>query len=81
LDNKVISTGFFTIEDTRHIENASIQEAKSYALERIQAQPNARPNNVAKATEMVNRATSIKALMLGMANFILAHPSENLKNV
>jgi len=34
---------------------------------------------VAKAHQMVQRAKTIKNLGLGMTNFLLAHPSENLK--
>lgn len=77
-DSTKMNPGFFSIEDTRKVESLPLPEAKAYALERIKAQTGARPHNITKASDMVNRATSVKSLMLGMANFVLAHPSEGL---
>lgn len=76
---KVQETGFFTMDDVRAVEKMSLTVAKQYALDTINEMPNARRENKVKATNVVNRAKSVQALMFSMVNFVLAHPSENLK--
>jgi hypothetical protein len=70
--------GFFSMDDVRAIEKLSINDAKKYSKDKIAAMPNARPNNIKKATEAVDKARSVVALMQTMTNFLLAHPSEGL---
>ena len=76
---KVQETGFFTMDDVRAIEKMNLTAAKEFALSKINAMPNARRENLVKATNVVNRAKNVPALMFSMTNFVLAHPSENLK--
>lgn len=79
MGNDKIEAGFFTVDTLNKIDAAKdLREAKKIAMDAIAAQPNARPNNVKKATSTVQRATSKQGLMIALSNFMLAHPSEDL---
>ena len=82
MDRKKINTGFFTVQDTHDtLKFNTLDEAKMHALEIVEKQPDARVHNIAKAKDMIYNATSIESLVIGMVNFMLAHPSEGLKLV
>jgi len=75
-----MKTGFFTMEDARTVAGMKdLNLAKQYALDRIKNQPAALPHNVAKATQVVEGATSLQKLVLSIGSFVMAHPSEGLK--
>lgn len=77
--NPKIKSGFFTVDHLNAMDKAqSHADAKSIAHAAIDSQEGAHPTNVAKAKNMVNGSKSIKHLMIGAANFMLAHPSEGL---
>lgn len=80
---KEIKQGFFTMDVIRTVCMAkSIDEARKIALDRIEEQKDsARGENVIKATNMVNKAKNIRSLGIALTNFMLAHPSENLKTI
>lgn len=74
-----MKAGFFTIDILKDIEQANdLHEAKTIAYEAIAAQPKARPANVTKANNAVNKAISKNKLLISCASFMLAHPSEGL---
>lgn len=76
---KVIKPGFFQIGDLQACGNLSFVEARNHALNCIKAQAGARPDNAKKAQQAVMKAHNLKGLLITMANFMLAHPSEGLK--
>jgi hypothetical protein len=78
-----IKTGFFTMETVNEIlKFNSVDDAKNYlhliVQERVGA---ARSDNISKATSMINKCKTTRDLALSVSNFILAHPSENLKTI
>lgn len=81
ISNKTdIATGFFTIDVVNEIIKAkTINEGKQIAFDAIKKFPNAKQKSIDKATLMVNNTTNISQLAFAVSNFILAHPSENLK--
>lgn len=78
----VIATGFFTMEDTTIVLAKSLDQAKEYlsvrVTEFVKEHPGVDPKNVTKANKMIFGARSTKALAIDVANFVLAHTSENL---
>ena len=77
---KYKSTGFFTADHLRQMNNAvNHAKAKEIAHEAIRAQPDAHPINTKKAQLMVDGSKNKQHLLIGSANFMLAHPSEGLK--
>jgi len=75
-----VKHGFFTMDAVTAVCNETdLSAAKQIATACITKQCYATPENIAKAHQMVQRAKTIKNLGLGMTNFLLAHPSENLK--
>lgn len=75
-----MNTGFFTMEDVYAlVDMKTLDEAKAYALGKIKEMPEAKPENISKATAAVNKATSLVKLIQTVTNFVLAHPSEGLK--
>lgn len=79
---KEIKTGFFTM-DTVHAVLAmnDLVEAKNFAMSIVKQSSSARSSNIEKACSMIEKAQSIKKLALDISNFMLAHPSENLKTI
>lgn len=77
-----IKTGFFTMETVNEVlAMQSLEEAKQYTFNIVREAAKARSTNVDKANSMINKATSVKKLAMDIANFVLAHPSENLKTI
>lgn len=71
----------FVTEDTHVVDAmASLQEAKTYLLNKIKAS-NANNKNKTQLSNMVLKAKNKETLMFGIMNAILAHPSEGLKTV
>lgn len=68
----------FTMDDCNAIQKMELEEAKIF-LRSIVQESTANSNNTAKARSMIDRAFSVRKLMLGVSNFIMAHPSERLK--
>lgn len=56
----------------------NLVEAKKLALE-ILDKSTANSKNKTNITTIINKANSLKALMLSLGNLALAHPRENLK--
>lgn len=71
--------GFFTMTDTIKIQTLDLDGAKKYLLGKIENAKDAKPSNITKAANMVNKATSVKKLMFDVSNFILAHETDSLK--
>lgn len=76
--SKKIEKGFFSIETLNEMDKLALEEARAIAMEAVNAQPEARPKNIKKAKEAIVKAKSKKELMINVANFMLAHPSESL---
>jgi hypothetical protein len=81
--DKVIKAGFFNMDTVTAVcKEKDLEAAKQIAFDRIQNNMDgATPENVRKAVTMVERSNSIKNLGLNISNFLLAHPSENLKTI
>jgi hypothetical protein len=79
VETSTIRTGFFTM-DTVHsvMAKKDLNEAKEMVYNIIKS-AEARQENVRKASVMVDKANSINNLAMAITNFMLAHPSENLK--
>ena len=76
----VIEAGFFTMDDVVAVEKIKdLAAAKAYAVERVEAQLNAKPANISKAKAHIAHAKSVVQLMMTLTNYVLAHPSEHLK--
>ncbi len=70
------------MEDAKAVDSIQdLDEAKRYALERISAQPNALPHKIKKASEAIRTASSKNQLVLTIGSFVMAHPSEGLKDL
>ena len=85
-NTKQIPTGFFDMADCNAVvQQATLQGAKQLCLDKVEKftveYPSAHNANVNKAVRMIMNAKSQKQLAFGIANFILAHPSENLKSI
>lgn len=77
-----IKTGFFTMETVKAVLAMNdLEEAKQFAFSVIQESATARSKSVDKANTMINKAKNIRELGMNITNFILAHPSENLKTI
>lgn len=75
-----IKTGFFTMDTVSAVlAMQDLEQAKQFAFSIVKESSTARSTNVDKANSMINKATSVKKLALDISNFMLAHPSENLK--
>jgi hypothetical protein len=78
-----IETGFFTMETVRQVTALNLVQGKQLALQQLDAfqatHPGVHATNLAKARTAIDRATTVNRLALTLANFVLAHPSENLK--
>lgn len=68
--------------DTVHsvMAKKDLNEAKEMVFKIIK-DADARRDNVTKAKAMVEKANSINSLAMAITNFMLAHPSENLKTL
>jgi hypothetical protein len=77
-----METGFFTM-DTVHavLSHKDLVAAQTFLRSIVQEAKTARGENVRKAMNMVNNAKSVQSLGLAVTNFLLAHPSENLKTI
>lgn len=63
---------FFNMDDTHKIERMELEDAKRYLMDKVAAAPNARADNIRKATYMINKSPSVARLMMGVSNFILS---------
>ena len=72
--------GFFTMDFVTEISTKSnLMIAKGMCFDKIAEKPDAKPENIAKAKAMVSSANSLRQLVLGLGNFVLAHESSKLK--
>jgi len=80
---KVIKVGFFNMETVTAICNAGdIKTAREIAVDRVnKTKQHATPENVRKAISMIERASTVNKLGIAVSNWMLAHPSENLKSI
>lgn len=79
-----ISSGFFEMCDVNQIfQINTLADAKSFARHKvddyISAHPGVKNINVRKVEAMIAKSTTKIQLASGIADFVLAHPSENLK--
>lgn len=66
--------GFFSSDDLHKIEKMNLDSAKAYMTDKVaKSTDKADPTNVRKAYSMIDAASTIKKLMFGGANFMLAH--------
>lgn len=70
--------GIFTMDFICKVEKMTFNEAVLAAIDRINAST-ANETNKMKATQMVQKATSVVRLMQGMTNFSLAHQGLGVK--
>jgi len=83
-DNAVeMEVGFFTMDVIRKVCNEKdLMKAKVIATEAVTNYPHhAQNENIVKANKMIDKAKTVKDLGISLANFMLAHPSENLKSI
>lgn len=74
-----MQTGFFTMDFIKQISvNHTIEMAKIKASHLVKIS-SGRPENKAKALKMIESSNTTDRLLIGMANFMLAHPSEGKK--
>ena len=80
---KPCKPGFFNMETVCKVcSEKDLAAAKQIAFDRIQSNMDgATSENVRKAVMMVERANCVKNLGIAISNFMLAHPSENLKTI
>jgi 2-phospho-L-lactate transferase/gluconeogenesis factor (CofD/UPF0052 family) len=64
--------GMFTMDQITAISNMSLADGKAAAYAIVKAST-ANEQNKLKATTMIDKAFSLKGLLLGMSNFSLAH--------
>jgi hypothetical protein len=77
-----MKTGFFTMETVNSVMRLkTLEEAKQYAHKKVDEKTSAQQYNIDKAKAMIDKSTSIQSLAIAIANFMLAHPSENLKTI
>ena len=81
-EKPAIKTGFFTMETVKAVLTMNdLEEAKQFALCAVKQSEAARSTNVDKALAMINKAKTVRDLGINITNFMLAHPSENLKTI
>ena len=80
---KQIEKGFFNMDLVNEISAMTdVTVAKERAYEAIANLPyKAQAVNIVKAQKIVNDAKSVEGLLFSLTNYILAHPSEDLKVV
>jgi hypothetical protein len=79
-----MASGFFTMDVIRAVCNErDIIAAKKIATDAVENYDShkAQKQNVVKAMNMIEKAKTVKDLGISLANFMLAHPSENLKSI
>lgn len=82
MQQPAIKTGFFTMETVNAVLTmTSLEQAKQFAESVVKQSESARDKSVDKALHMISKAKNVRELGLNIANFILAHPSENLKTI
>lgn len=77
----ITTTSVFTMDDVHAIATLSLDEAKAMIMKIATDNPSVKPITVTKLRNEVSRTKTREKLMMTMANWILAHPSENLKVV
>lgn len=77
-----IKTGFFTMETVRAVLSMTdLEQAKQFVFSVVKESDTAQAKSIDKAHAMINKAKNIRDLGMNITNFILAHPSENLKTI
>lgn len=69
----------FTMDQVNAVVTKDLPSAKEYALGIIHSADNIRTATKANAIRVINNARNVITLASAMSNWILAHPSENLK--
>lgn len=70
--------GMFTMAEITAISNMNLADGKAAAFAIVKAST-ATEQNKAKANAMINKAFSLKGLLLGMSNFSLSHQGLGVK--
>ena len=80
---KQVKPGFFTMDVVTEVcAQKDLAVAREIAMKSIAKMHGyATPENISKATKMVEKAKNIRALGIDITNFLLAHPSEGLKTI
>ena len=77
-----METGFFSMDLINQINKIKdLNEAKQVANSAVNSFKNAKIENTRKALSMVGKCRTVNELVIGMSNFLLAHPSEGLKAI
>ena len=78
-----IKPGFFTMDVVIAVcAEKDITAARAIAMKSVEKMHGyATPENILKATTMVEKAKDVRKLGLDISNFLLAHPSEGLKTI
>jgi hypothetical protein len=78
----MIDKGFFEMADAAKVLELSTDRAKDYCFGKIDEyvglHPATKMSNIMKANSFVHKAKTTRDLSLAIANFVLAHPSEDL---
>lgn len=79
----VMKTGFFTMDTVIAVcAEKDVAAARAIAMADVEKMHGiATPENVQKATRMVETSKTVKSLGLNITNFLFAHPSEGLKTI
>lgn len=81
--DKVVKEGFFNMETvTKICSEKDLAAARQIAVDRVnKTKQHATPENVRKAMQMIERCNTVSKLGIAVSNWMLAHPSENLKSI
>lgn len=72
--------GFFNMGVVNQvIAMTDLEGARSVAQQQVDNAKGATQKNITSATNVIKKAKSTKELAMALTNFLLAHPSENLK--
>ena len=69
----LIGSGFFTMDDANAVLPMTIDFAKTYAIGKIHAKPNAHLKNINTAIAMVMKARTTTQLAAAISNYVLSH--------
>ena len=75
----VTTTSVFTMDDVHAVSALSLQEAKDMIHAIAKEDKRMKPITKLKLQREVDAARNVQKLAMTMTNWILAHPSENLR--
>lgn len=67
-------SGFFNMDFINQVAvMTDLNEAKKACADEVKKTEGARPENTRKAYAMISNASTIRSLLIGLGNFLLAH--------